>query len=215
MSHLSKTTSKLYFKKYASKVMIITNLASIFRDRNLDRIRDQLETLIQNKTKSTIVQVGSIWNKKYAPIHEVQTVIELIDLLKLEKEFTTRVEVNTLNIYSNNDKLIEDISELDLSIYEVRTPSSDKIKDYLLTNPNTIIKKTYTHKYKVSINGLWDDATSFKEWAAKLSKVKTTKNSYKYGGYFYVADEKTLNLCRLYLSNKISAIEQLVNVDEI
>ena len=85
----------------------------------------------------------------------------------------------------------------------------------MLTTPKAIIRKEYTHKYKVTINALWESADNFKAWAVKLPKIKTTGNKYRFGGHFYVADEKTLSLCHIFLADKIRKVEQLVTTTEI
>ena len=41
------------------------------------------------------------------------------------------------------------------------------------------------------------------------------RNDYLIGGYFYVADQKTLSLCRIFLGDKIRRVDELRTFEEI
>jgi hypothetical protein len=131
-------------------------------------------------------------------------------------DYTLRVESSSLGLYSNDIDFIEKVTTIkDIHIEETSQAADNKVKEFLLSTPKAIIRKEYTHKYKVTVNALWDSADSFTTWAHKLPKIKTTGNNYKFGGYFYVADEKTLSLCHIFLSDKVRKVEELVTFEEI
>jgi hypothetical protein len=216
MQYYKKTTKKLFFGKFVNKVAVQTSLAGYFRGNKLDKIKLDINIVSRRITdKLQSVQIGGSWSKKYAKIEDVQIALEIVGILESLTDYTLRVEGCTLSIYSNDDVIKKVTNIKNIHIEETSQAADDKIKEFLLTTPKAIIRKEYTHKYKVTVNALWDSADSFTTWADKLPKIKTTGNSYKFGGYFYVADEKTLSLCHIFLSDKVRKVEKLVTFEEI
>lgn len=212
-----KNTNKLFYDKYANKISIRTPLAIDFRTKELDRLKinfDQYSHLLEN-AKGGKIEIGN-WNKKTISVADVIIGFKILNLLDCEDEYAVRVEGKTLSIYSNDDILIEKIRIIDPSIVlEIFKPSSERIKNYLLANPNRIITKKYTHKFRVTVNPLRSNSESFHEWAEKIPKIKLLKRTYKTEGYFYAADEKVLSLCKLFLGSKIRRIDEMITEDEI
>ncbi len=216
MQYYKKTTKKLFFGKFVNKVAVQTSLAGYFRGNKLDKIKLDINIVSRRITdKLQSVQIGGSWSKKYAKIEDVQIALEIVGILESLTDYTLRVEGCTLSIYSNDDVIKKVTNIKNIHIEETSQAADDKIKEFLLTTPKAIIRKEYTHKYKVTVNALWDSADSFTTWADKLPKIKTTGNTYKFGGYFYVADEKTLSLCHIFLSDKVRKVEKLVTFEEI
>jgi hypothetical protein len=217
MQYYKKTTKKLFFGKFVNKVAIQTPLAGYFRGNKLGKIKLDINIVSRRITdKLQSVQIGGSWSKKYAKIEDVQIALEIVGILESLTDYTLRVESSTLGLYSNDIDFIKKVTSIkDIHIEETSQAADDKVKEFLLSSPKAIIRKEYTHKYKVTVNALWDSADSFTSWADKLPKIKTTGNSYKFGGYFYVADEKTLSLCHIFLSDKVRKVEELVTSEEI
>jgi hypothetical protein len=214
-----KKTTKLFFNRFVYKVAVRTPLSTLFRGKNLPNTRQQIEVLADrfsnNRVSSTNITNG--WrSRQQATSTDVFVGLLLLDQLESLSDFTLRVENSTLGLYSNDLDFISKITNIvNIDVEEIAVPETDEVRDFLLSNPKAIIRGEYTHKYKVTITGLWDSADNFKEWAVKLPKIKTTNNKYKYGGHFYVADEKTLSLCHIFLADKIRKVEQLVTTTEI
>lgn len=214
----SKKTNKLFFEKYAYKVSITTPLAPCFRGKNLTKTQDELNFLAHkfNPNLDGKVQVGQSWSKRYASFEDIISGTRIIETLNTIDDFTLRVEGSILGIYFNEEDILDKIVSIrNIEVREVSKPENDSIKDFLLSNPKRIIRKEYTHKFKVAVKALWNEAPDFLEWASKMPKIKLNRSSYKYGGYFYVADAKTLSVCRLYLGNKLSKVEEIVTHSEI
>ena len=214
---LSKKTTKLFFGKYVYKVAVRLPVASKFRGNNLKRISEDLESLKEQfaNNKLTRMQMGS-WSRSSFTIEDVFLGMNLVDVLETLSSYTLRVEGSTLGLYSNDDDFFHKVLSISgVYIEETSEPVDQKTKTFLLTTPKTIIRKEYTHKYKVTVNALWESADNFKAWAIKLPKIKTTNNKYRFGGHFYVADEKTLSLCHIFLADKIRKVEELVTTTEI
>jgi hypothetical protein len=214
-----KKTTKLFFNKYVYKVAVRTPLSILFRGKDLLNTRQQVGALAERfgGTRFTSTNIANGWrSRQQATSADVFIGLMLLDQLESLSNFTLRVENSTLGVYCNDLDFISKITNInDIDIEEIAVPETDEVRDYLLSNPKSIIRGEYTHKYKVTINALWESADNFKSWAVNLPKIKTTKNKYRYGGHFYVADEKTLSLCYIFLADKIRKVEQLVTATEI
>jgi hypothetical protein len=214
---LSKKTTKLFFGKYVYKVALRLPVASTFRGNKLTVIKLQLALLKEKFTDSKVnrIQLGG-WNRKLASLDDINRGLILADILETLSNYTLRVESTTLGLYSNDDDFFHKVLSIPgVEVEETSEPADAKTKEFLLSTPKAIIRKEYTHKYKVTVNALWDSADNFRTWAGKLPKIKTTNNKYKFGGHFYVADEKTLSLCHIFLADKIRKVEELVTTTEI
>lgn len=195
-------------------------MASEFRGNSIRNTIDNLqnEYLSMQELGEKERTFGSRWNSKVVTIDDVQRALLLSKLAADLNDFHFRVEGSILSFYTNSEPTLTQIVELYKNTYcirEIWRPESDKVKNFLLSNPKKIIRPEYSHKYKVTVNGL-KDPDNFKEWAQKLPKLKIMpNNNYQVGGYFYVSDEKTLSLCRIFLGDKIRRVDELRTLDEI
>jgi hypothetical protein len=191
-------------------------LFSKFRGNDLAKLTNDI-SIIEDRINTTGQQYMSStgWRSTIIKIDDVELIKQVIVVLT-NRKYGARVESGSVSLYSNDDDFINAICSIPgISIEETSEPDDEQVKDFLLANPKAIIRAEFTHQYKVTISGLDHNADAFKEWAEKLPKIKTTKNKYQFGGYFYVADEKTLSLCHIYLSDKIRKVEKLVTASEI
>lgn len=214
---LSKKTKKLFFDRYLYKISVRTPLAFQFRGSDFEKTRIQLERIKEDMLSkgSTETYVGHSWNRTRLALNELYRDLALIVLLESQPDSTIRIEGGTISFYTNDETAIDTVEELyDHNVREIAKPENDKVKEFLLANPKSILREEFTHKYKVTINPI-DDATAFKQWAKQLPKIKVMRNNYLLGGYFYVADLKTLSMCRLFLADKIRRIDELHTFKEI
>jgi hypothetical protein len=217
----NKQTNKLFFGKYVYKVALETAFATYFRSRQLDNIKSRLESewLAAQQAGESRMKVGAkyIWRESsWADEHDVRAVQALIDQLEDLENYTLRIEGRRLGVYFNDESYIEKITAIPgIQIKEIAQPKDPRTRDYLLSTPKVIIRKDYTHKYKVTVNSLLDQGDNFKQWAQKISKIKLSSSDFRYEGHFYVADEKTLDLCRIFLGDRLRKVEQLVTSKEI
>jgi hypothetical protein len=215
---LSKKTNKLFYDRYANKISIYYELAEDFRNASLDQLRNKFRVYAEmlENSKGESLKLGR-WNQRTLTHVTLFTGTDLISVLESTVDYSVRVEGGVLSFYSNDDNIIKNISKIPtVKVKYIIMPANKKIKEFLLNNPRKIISKKYTHKFKVTVNPLKDQEESFREWAKKLPKIKiSTKSLRGSDGYFYVKDEKTLGLCRLFLSNRIRRIDELTREDEI
>jgi hypothetical protein len=213
-----KKTKKLFYDKYVYKAVVITPLASMFRGANIENTLAEIDHFLRSMEYQgeTSKVVGSRWNSRKVTVQEVRRDLALVHLLSSESDYFIRVEGDILSVYSSDESIIDTVTELYQGhLREVWRPENDKVKAFLLSTPKQIIRAEYSHKYKVTVNGLNDPGT-FKQWAEKIPKLKIMpRNDYLIGGYFYVADQKTLSLCRIFLGDKIRRVDELRTFEEI
>jgi hypothetical protein len=218
-------TNKLFFNKFTSKVGVSTPTAFLFRGKQLQKIESSLVAALFEiditKSDKVALKLGLYSNlyNRYAHKWQVEAALNLVHLLQnlSPNDFTFRVESTMLGIYFNDDSYVDKIINIpDILITDISQPETSSIKEKLLSEPAIIIKdKVDGFNFKISIHGLFDDAIPFLQWTDKMSsKIKTTGNSYQYGGYFYVTDERVLNICRVYLGDKIKKIEKIIASSE-
>lgn len=214
---LSKKTKKLFFDRYLYKIAVRTILAKEFRGNDMEKTRIAIDhvknTMLRNG--DTEIYVGISWNRSRVTLNEVYRDLAMIVLLESQQDYLIRVEGHSLAFYTNDESAIETVDELyDVNVREICKPADDKIKEFLLANPKSIIREEFTHRYKVTVNPI-EDSTAFKQWAEQLPKIKVMRTDYLFGGYFYVADLKTLSMCRLFLADKIRRVDELRTYNEI
>ena len=216
-----KKASKLFFDKYALKVSINTTLAGTFRDYS-HRYLDNMVNHYESKFKSpTVKKVGHhSWTSHNVSRQDFETFKAVHKLLKKHKndEFSLRIESSTINVYTNDDKLLQAlIDDCKASIDTVFKPSSDKVRAYLVNNKFKIIANSKPeYKFKITVNPLRNDVESFTTWAEQLSsKIKLLQPPKYSEGYFYALDDKVVTLCKLFLGGKIRRVDELVHESEI
>ncbi len=168
---LYKQTSKLFFDKYVNKISVVNVLASEFRSRSIERAMASIKILSNHIEASAEGKVAlRSWRKKYATVSDIIYITKLVDILNKETDFLLRVESDTLSIYTNSDSLLDAVKPLG-HIREITKPADDKVRAFLLANPNSIISKKYTHKYRVTVNPLRDSSESFHAWAEQIPSI--------------------------------------------
>lgn len=216
----NKQTKKLFYDKFVYKVTVVTALAENFRGNDIPATSHYLQHVYEKMVEKNETEKswGSRWNIKTIKLHQVQRDITFSHLISSLDSYHVRVEGNHLSVYTNDLDFLENTKKLYDEPYALREmwlPENDKIKDFLLSNPKKIIRPEYSHKYKVTVNSI-PDIESFKQWASKLPKLKVmSRNNYTIGGYFYVADEKTLSLCRIFLGDRIRRVDEILLENEI
>lgn len=212
-------TKKLFYNQFAGKISIKYSFASDFRGAEISNLRAKFDSYINLLNSSG--QASVMYNgrpRRLLNVSELAIGVKLIAILSSIKDYRIRVEGSILSIYTNDDDAIEKINNIS-GIYNryVFRPESDKIKNFLLTNPRTIIANDSSFKFRVTVNPLKDKAGEFNAWAVQLPKIKLQKLGMRarVGGHFYVKDEKTLSLCHIFLGNYISKVENVVTADEI
>lgn len=213
-------TSKLFFGKYVNKVVIAAPLAALFRERDLTKVKltlDQYDKLLAG-SPTGYVEFNSRWSRRKYSHKDIFQAYKIRDRLLTETNYSIRVEGIYLGVYSNDNVLIDDLSKINPELTDAIIVADKKSREFLLNNIDTIIVKKKTHKYKIRLGALGDRTDSFMEWAEKHPGIKIFKKAtvYKWGGgIIYVSNDKNLTLCKLYIGDRITKIDRVIQSDEI
>jgi hypothetical protein len=188
---LSKTTTKLFYKKYTHKVVVVCEYASSFRKQHTD-------------------EHGKYSAEDYAAGYRQK----LMKLLNKIDDFDVRVENPLLSIYTNNKKDIDAIIKLNPE--NVKYTCAPAAKSGLADG--VVIMPKMPFDFKVTIGSSKISHETFIDWADNNNKVKLTNScrlelarAKSWGGtYFYVTGEKTLLMARMHLGSVISKVERIV-----
>lgn len=218
-------TNKLFYNKYLYKLDIRNSMATYFREKKFNEVREVVD-ILQKKYEARIplfIEFGM----------RIRTIpdVDFIDAQKLlnifsnyKKDFKLRVHFSYMSIYSNESDWLHKISRTikQESVIAFHSPKPE-YKD-LLADDVILIEVDNGYKFRVTF-GRKIGEPSFAQWAEKNSnQVKIgpilrealLNQGFVDGMYFYARDEKTLQLCNLLTAN-IRRIDKLVvksNIDK-
>ena len=211
-------TNSLFYGKYPYKLTLHTPLANWFRGGDLPYIRDTLDELQHQYNQNNKLTI-KFWNRevtvKTSDLYYAQKVYSH---LCIGKSYRLRVEGHYLAIYSDDKTWLENVLD---SISPVATEWWEPTS---LLQPNTILMspKMKGWEYKVTLGS--NVPQDFYRWALNnLDKIKigpTFKDSllrgytYMSGYYFYVRNDRVLNLVSLVLGNGITKIDKIIIEDK-
>jgi hypothetical protein len=202
-SVLIKETVSLFANKYKYKIVLVCPIAGWFRGNKLDYV---LEKLNEGHFPSWV---------KIKTKEDLEYCFKLRDLMSTLGDYELRIESPRINLYTNDSTTIEKLASLD----------DQRVKFICLPNrtspvleKDNVIVKTLDYKYKIHIGATRQDYQSFLNWSDGNDKLRLTKRIKKDlgkgfswgGGYFYVKDDKTLTMVRMFLGNVISRIETVI-----
>ena len=206
-SVLIKDTVTLFLKKYKYKIVMVSPLSGLFRKKDLDSVAKTLNASTMKDFNKSFIKVKSEEDIKYAA--------KVCNILAKSEDFSCRIESPFINIYSNSTSFVEELCNID----------DQKIKFVCLPNKNnpelfqgSIIVKKIDFGYKVSMGTCKKNYSNFIEWSQQSNKIKLTKRCIRdlskdrsWGGsYFYVKDDKTLTMVKVFLGSDISKIDNVI-----
>jgi len=188
---LTKPTTKLFFKKYLHKVVVICASSRSFRKQNTD---EQGKYIIQD--------------------HYSGYGLKLMKLLNKMQDYEVRVEEPLLSIYTNDKKEIDAIVKLnpDLIKYTCVPAANTQLTDGVIIMPKV------PFEFKVTLGSTKQLYDSFVVWAENNGNFKLTNSckedllrSKSWGGaYFYVTGEKNLLMAKMHLGGIINKVERII-----
>jgi hypothetical protein len=210
---LQKVTKSLFKGKYQYKIVLVSSLASAFR--NYD-IATTLELL--NKAHTTFKSQDP--NKPVVSYKKsnVKSEDDFIYAFKLQKQvkkmqdFEIRIEHPWISIYTNNKKDVDAIVKLDSNkIKYISAPDS-------LIEAGTIIMPKVPYDYRLTIGKTTQSYTAFIEWVEATKKVRLTKSCKKmltsnrsWGGtYMYIKGDNALLMTKMHLGGAVGKIERVI-----
>jgi len=220
-------TTKLHYNKYLYKLETRLYIAHILRTeiqhgKNFQYARREINAF---KARTIPGQKTFQVNARFGQTHLSIDTDELLDVERIianlmhEEDYTIRVEQSFLNIYSNNESLIDRLAKtLSANHIKVWKPNPDMI-EYLQKNKNVIIvNKEVEFDYKVTFGGNSVNPL-MANWIVKnpnlckcgpklLEKIKNKK--WIKGQYVYIKNDKALTLFQLLSGGNISRIDKLI-----
>jgi hypothetical protein len=205
-----KETLKLFLDKYNYKISFICPAAAMFRSKNYEYALTKL-----NEVEPA--HFSDPWSKiKSAP--DLKYCYAVLDALKSfdDSLYEIRIESPIVNVYTNDTKYIETLAKIaDKDVKFVSMPNGNV---QTISKGKVIVKKL-DFDFKVFLGTIKKrDYSNFVSWAQNSKKIRLTKKVVKDlskdyswgGGYFYVKDEQTLTMVKMFLTTDISRIEIVI-----
>lgn len=216
-------TKKLFFNTYLYKVLLNNELANIFRGElqkkgYLSYAREQLDRLIECER---LDPNGPLLLPKFRTSVEVskkdyEIAKKIYWVLKRFKDYRISITFRySISIYTNNQILVKELEKL--GIIEYHAPDESMMQHYkpgiILVDrePDLPIKVTLGTK-KVDPGFVKWHYSNNDKCRIGVKALETIKHGgYQSGLYFYVRDEKVLNLITMLCGDNIRKVEKLVN----
>ena len=202
------------------RLVIQHNLGIIFRDKNIAHARDVLDSLQLQAEHGQDLE----WRRSLRYTVPV-TSESFVTAQYLLAEFTAqghdnyklRCEHPFMSIYSNDTNWLNTLMRKNLSIVSFSQPDINNINDL---KPNIILtdENPISMEYKVTVgnqvsSGLsnWITANPDKCKAGSKFLEEVKNNGYVNGMYFYVRDEKVLQLVQIIIGGNIKRVDKFIN----
>lgn len=220
-----RETKKLHYGKYLYKLVLSNQLNTIFRTElqkhtKLGFAREQLNNLHEKYIQGEPLEEQIYRTIRTIPTDDYLDAVDIYGILKFADDFKLRVDPwRSLTIYSNDKELLQKIiKKMRVSNREFWEPDSSTVN--ALLNETNIILVDNPHQFplKVTLGGNRVDGV-FADWLRNntdKSKIGPTalteieREGYLNGLYFYVRDEKILNLIYMIIGHNIRRIDKLV-----
>jgi hypothetical protein len=202
-----KHSQRLFENQYKYKAVVVCPGGHWFRGKNLDYAQEMLDNWNNGDLhKYEWLKIKSSADHQYC--------VDLLKILKACSDFHLRVEHPLLSFYSNDYNSVITIANLDIkkTKYIAEPPNNANITQ------GEIILKRIDFDFKVTLGQTRQNFTNFVEWSEKSKKVKMTKGCKKalqrdrsWGGtYFYVKDDQSLTLVKMFIGSDIARIDKVI-----
>lgn len=203
----TKQTTRLFIGKYKYKIVLLSKVASFFRSKDIDTIK---KNIINCRISP------SPWQRNVAEV-DLTFAEKIAGFISTTDNFIIRIESPYLNFYTNTASDIEKLAKVDpehVKYVCLPAPGSEAELDL-----KKVIVKKIDHQYRVTMGRSRQNHNSFVDWCENHpDKVKLPKRAkhdlrrdHSWGGYyFYVKDEKTLTMVKMFVGGEISTVEHCV-----
>ncbi len=215
-------SNKLFYNKYLYKFVFSNSLAIIFRDKNFNYAKEVLDDLHYKAEKGkSLVRLAGYrhFNVSKSEFHECVSLYHEFRSTSVDYKF--RIENPCIHVYCNDKAWMLNLATKIDTALEFWQPAANVVK-YL--QPNVILVDKHTgYDYKVTLGDFKVDS-GFSNWIDNnLNKIKIgsvarqqiASNGYCANFYFYVRDERVLNLIKLIIAPSIRRIDKLVCKQDI
>lgn len=201
-----KPTTKLFNDTYKYKVVVVTALAHWFKKEFILNFTKKLKELTETSS-SLWIQLKKEGGSAYAE--------SVYDVLTSITNYNVRVEHPYLHIYTNNLSDIQTIVDLNESrVKFVFLPENED-----LLSAGVVFSKRINFQYKITLGQSAQSYDSFVKWCKDNPKIRITKKTEKNllrarsydPGYFYVKDDKSMTMVKMFVGAIIRKVETIVN----
>lgn len=202
-------TKKLFFNEYPYKLGVYNPLAHIFREKKFRFAREELSRLELMYELDRPLVTGTLRKKEY----DAKTFFECKWLYKeliKRNDYKIRVEYPSIQLYSHDKDWLHYIAK------HVKCPIAFYEPPVILSKNTILVEKPTNYEYRITLNARPDP--SLANWIIsnpKLAKAgpvfldEVSKKGYSNGLYFYVRDDKVLNIVGLMLGSS-SRVDKIV-----
>lgn len=202
-SHRVEYTDRLFQGKFKYKAVLSSGLSGWFRGGNLDRV----ELLLEH---------GDFYSRN-ATTAEKGFAKKLNNLLRTIEVWQVRIETPYISLYVNDIKDLESIVKISgysrLKYVSIPDPATESKLDN-----QTVLVKKLDFDFKVTVGATNQNYVSFVNWCKDNPKIRLPKRAAKDlskdyspgGGYFYVKDDKSLTMVKMFLGRTITKVENVI-----
>jgi hypothetical protein len=195
--------------KYSYKAVLVVPAAQWFRSKNFDLAEEKLRNVNIN-VNNTTSRIRTPEDLKYAK--------KVCAALRSMSDYDVRVETPFISVYTNTPSDIDKLCAIDTErVKYISKPPANGI------SKNTVIMEREGWDYKITLGRTRQSYQNFVEWAengkdlVKLtggSKRALLRDGHWGGSHFYIKNEKALVMARMFLSEGISRVDQVVKAQE-
>jgi hypothetical protein len=211
---LKHETTKLFYDKYAYKLVIRNQLGHLFRGKQFSYTKRHLDDLQKQFEEGKTLKLVRWRREDYIDVKDFQEAQLLFnDLSRTKEDYKLRIENPRVQIYSNSKFFLDSISSKITSFKEIWEPSSE-----IPLEVNTVtLNRHIDCDYKITLgprtnpefaNWYENNQDKVKIGKACLNEIKN--NGYTRGMYFYVRNQRVLNLLNLLIGENIQRIDKVV-----
>lgn len=207
-------TPKLFYGKYCYKLIVRSPIANWFRSGDLSVIRETIDGLQQQYKEKKRIHIQTWLRTIDVSLQDLHDAQKIYTAISKQDDFRIRIEGFTIGLFSNDRDWLENLSKsISRSVEEWWEPS-------IVLQPNTLVMSPTMKDwgYKITL-GSDVPAGFFKWFELNQDKIKAGNTlrsninhgqTYLSGYYFYVKNEKVLNLVTLVLGPSIQRIDKIV-----
>lgn len=211
-------SNKLYYDKYLYKLGVLNSLSHIFREKNLTYARSILDQIQHNYEEETRLYYKVYLSERpVSHLHFNEAKILLTEFSKAD-DYMIRVESARCYIYSNDRSWLGRLSNK-VNCDQLWEPIHPNIEKNVIVTDE---EKPY--QYKVTLGprtnpqfANWIKNNTDKIWIGAKLLEYIENDEYTQGMYFYLRDEKILQLVSIMVGHSIKRIDKIVysqNIDK-
>lgn len=206
-------TTKLFYNEYKYKLVIRNQLAHLFREKQFSLTKTHLDKLQQDFENGRRLILQRYLRQDTVDVADFQEAQILFNELTQRDDYKLRVENPRMQIYSNDKTFLEKLVHKLRFCLEYWEPSSE----LLIENNTVVLSRPMPFEYRVTLKSRtnrdfarWYESNKSKVKIGRVCLEEIQKGGYTNGLYFYVRNERILNLIMIIIGNNISRIDKVV-----